>query len=177
MNIKRFITKTKMKLVLLKFALYKFLGNFITSFKNKFMEFKTERYYNNFKNEFNRILQESEFKKRIELKADFNDVDITPNEKSENSIKSQFTYIIPLYNLMNFNNNLFIHFWSDNNKLHFEFEYVGGISKYILELLTKLNNYLESNINLLDNLFRLYNNSCEEKVLNANYTKHISHLK
>lgn len=37
MKIKRFFTKTKMKLVLLKFALYKFLGKFIPYFKNKFM--------------------------------------------------------------------------------------------------------------------------------------------
>lgn len=37
MDIKRFFIKTKAKLVLLKFVLYKFLGNFIPHFKKKLM--------------------------------------------------------------------------------------------------------------------------------------------
>lgn len=64
MKIKRFFTKTKIKLVLLKFALYKFLGNFIPYFKNQLNMLLVEL-KENIKNILNSILEEKFNKKFI----------------------------------------------------------------------------------------------------------------
>ncbi|MFQ2998483.1 hypothetical protein [Elizabethkingia anophelis] len=72
MNIKRLSTKTKMKLVLLKFALFKFLGKFIPYFKNKFMGFINKKDISeNVRSSLNSILHNNNVRVDLEKNNNF----------------------------------------------------------------------------------------------------------